>query len=678
METAKAVTVECAGGCGLAVSPERIANGSPYCSDTCRKRARERRRYHYRAPKVNAKRTARYRKEHTPVFDREFVAWDGEGYDGKLVLLANSRGDHLYRVNGMTTREAFDFLLSGPRDVANVWYGFGWDVNMMLQDLPFARETHSVRELAETGNTRWGRYSLTYWPRKNFGVKEFANGDGSFWSSDVLGFFQAPFLWALKDWNIEVPPIIDKGKAERSNFRTWSRDDLIAYNAAECELLVTLMNELRSACRAAGWTVSDWNGAGALAAHWLREHGVKRYLKEPKGRVAKAAEHAYFGGRTEAACWGNFAPVYHYDLNSAYPTAMRECIDLTKVRWEKTNHVPVQPFSLVHLRWRSPWEPKVYGPFPWRTRDGRILFPPEGEGWYYAVEVQAAQRRFGKRLRLDIVEAFEPIGEISYPVSDAIADSFVVRRRFKAIGDAAHVPIKLALNSLYGKMAQRVSRSPNGPPFHSLLWAGYITAATRARISDALALAGDQVACVMTDGVWSLVPIEGLALGSDLGEWSFEEADNALSIIGPGVYLSHRDDGTSKLYSRGYDRGMAIAIPDIIRSWERLQQPEGTMQVIPRFVGMKLALISTKKYRPLWRHFTTFEREIAPPWLTNSKRFHEMYRRPLRDGEPHWLTPYPLPEGSAMSYPYKVKSDEDISDEELREDRAADECTLEP
>lgn len=659
--------------CGTSLPSGKLA----YCSDICKQRAKSKRKYHRmreRDPNKLRERSRRnYERKHVPVFEREFVAWDGEGYDGKLVLLANSTGATCWNENGISTRQAFDFLLSGPDNVANVWFGFGWDVNMMLGDLPFGYMNHSIKELSDNGYTVWNGRSISYWPRKNFGVRELFGPKRSFWSADTFGFFQTSFIRALEAWNIPVPAFVYEGKEGRGAFENWNREQLTKYNAEECKLLVQLMNALREACRDAGWKVNDWNGAGALAAHWLRREGVKRYLVNPTGRVQEAATRAYFGGRTEAACWGNLSRVYHYDINSAYPAAMRECIDLRKMSWRRTDRMSDQPFSLLRIQWESPWNERVWGPFPWRGSDGRIIFPPKGEGWYYGVEVHAAMRRLGSKLKVKVVAAYEPWGEPFYPMREPIEESFAHRRKLKEDGRAAHVPIKLALNSLYGKLAQRQARSDKGPPYYNLLWAGYITAATRAKISDAIAAAGEQVACVMTDGVWSLVPLD-LPQSSKLGEWSFESEDEGLSLIGAGVYVVHHKDGTETLYSRGFDKFLEIPIPDIIRAWERGEEASIT-QTIPRFIGMKLALISPDKFRKHWRTFTTVEKMIGHPAITNSKRFgNPVHKRALPEDEPHWLLSWEVPErGPRLSRPYKPVTDANITDNDWREERAADE-----
>jgi len=74
-------------------------------------------------------------------------------------------------------------------------------------------------------------------------------------------------------------------------------------------------------------------------------------------------------------------------------------------------------------------------------------------------------------------------------------------------------PLKLRLNSLYGKMAQRCGRGP----YYDAVSAGLITAITRARLIEALAQDPQSVVMLATDALFSMQPL-ALDIGPDLGQ----------------------------------------------------------------------------------------------------------------------------------------------------------------
>jgi hypothetical protein len=133
-------------------------------------------------------------------------------------------------------------------------------------------------------------------------------------------------------------------------------------------------------------------------------------------------------------------------------------------------------------------------------------------------------------------------------------------------------PLKLGLNSLYGKMAQRSGRGP----YHDAVSAGLITAITRARLVEALSQDSEAVVMLATDAVFSTRPL-ALDVGADLGQWECHEWSD-LFIAQPGVYWSPADL-SNLVKSRGAPRTViGAAAPLFIEAWtewhDLLRRPE--------------------------------------------------------------------------------------------------------
>lgn len=475
---------------------------------------------------------------------------------------------------------------------------------MILGALPLKGEESSIEELRRLNTTYWQGYKITYIPRKIFKLRK--NGR-HFHSTDIFSFYQTTFEAALEAWGIETPEIISRGKAARQDFSTWKDEDIIAYNNAELDQISNLAEKLRDATRPLALPIRSWHGPGALAGSWLSKNKVARYKGEIEPELYEVATRAYFGGRIDAVGYGFVDPVYHYDVVSAYPSAIRFLPDLSQVTWvhAEGNDLPTAGVYVARIRWRIP--PTKWGSFPWRNHNGSIRFPLVGEGWYWKAEVESAIARFGRDC-FDVKEAWFCLETPTLPFKELIEEAFHYRAELKAQGSPAHKAVKLVLNSLYGKFAQTVGKAQ----YYSPVWAGLITAHTRAQLQRAIT---DDVVCVMTDSLWSKQPLP-LNTSGDLGAWE-EQEEKSLVLAEAGLYEATSPDGSRFLWQRGFDKRTPVDIPGIVTNWLG-DDPlyEGAYKV-HRFIGMGLASIT---HYP-WREWLELERRIQPvPFTGTSKR----------------------------------------------------------
>jgi DNA polymerase family B len=598
-----------------------------YCSDVCRKNFYER----------------------TKHLVRPFVAIDGEGLhksgDSRYVLLAAQNSEPLFKREGLGTKECLDYLLSlnqgrrnGVRPIF-VWFAFDYDVNMILGDLPLKGERGSIQQLRAENHTWWNDYKITYIPRKILKVK---HEDRRFHSTDIFTFYQCSFEKALQDWDIEVPEIITRGKAARQNFWNWSEEDITAYNDAELQLMSILAERLREAVRPLSLPIRSWHGPGALAGSWLSKHKAKRYKGELPEEVHNAATRAYFGGRIDVQGYGIIEPVYHYDIVSAYPSAIRYLPDLSNLAWKNAEGERPPTSAGVYVsrvRWKT--QETKWSPFPWRSHNGSIRYPSAGEGWYWQSEIEACLDRFGPD-SLEFLETWYTDGDIRYPFKDAVEEAFEYRKELKAKGLSSHIAVKLILNSLYGKFAQTVGRAQ----YYSPVWAGLITSHTRAELMRQLS---DSVVCVMTDSIWTKSPLS-VDTSATLGTWE-EQAEGTLILAGAGLYEAHKQDGTKIVWQRGFDKRKPLDIQGIVTKWLGSDPLYEGRYSINRFVGMGLASVTSNP----WREWVDLDRRVLPlPFVGTTKR-EPLY--PLAPGEEKAKKFQPLnlrpADEEACSYPYR-------------------------
>lgn len=583
---------------------------------------------------------------------RHFVALDGEGIGNKYTLLAGHKR-YIESRAGLTTEQCLDFLLDLPRGAPiYVWFSFDYDVNMILGDIPLRGE-NSIDQLRETNTIFWRGYRITYLRRK---ILRIARGQKRHTSYDVWGFFQSSFENALHDWGIEPPPIITEGKQARSDFSKWSQAKIRAYNEAELELLENLSEKLRESVAPLDLPIQSWHGPAALAGSWLQRNRVKEWKGEtPNETLSDVFGRAYFGGRIDVQGYGIVEPVYHYDIVSAYPAAIATLPALTNLKWvHRGKGKPSGKFYVSRIRWDIPGT--EWPPFPWRSNNGSIRYPLEGEGWYWNYEIETALETYAEYI--DVLESYEAVGEIDLPFHTLIHATFRYRAYLKADGNPSHKAVKLILNSLYGKFAQTVGKAT----YHSPIWAGLITSQTRASLMRALT---PDVVCVMTDSLWSAKPL-GLTLGSELGDWE-QQPEQVLYLAEAGLYEAESPTGERTVWQRGFDKRNPVDIRTLVSTWLNEDPSYSPSYRVNRFVGMGLACHANKP----WRHWIDIDRKIEPVPLVGTTK-----RLPHYPGEdlPRIGDFQPLPirprDGDYCSAPYAKLT----HDDSLVTQRLEDEC----
>lgn len=577
----------------------------------------------HKQPRVRKKSTKTY-KPKSKWERRRIVAWDGEGYtleDGVTHvynLLANSHNHYIMDHTGLDTEKIFAFLLheSDPKAI-NVIYGGSYDVNMFLKDIPL----QTLATLWTSGTCYWRNYKIQYAHRKKFSIREqLSTGKGrSFVLWDVLGYFQASFVDACKKWMGDMPIFdeIQKMKLQRSTFTEAQFSEVVSYNRTECYLLVELVTNLFNAMDEAGITLRRYDGAGSIASYLLMVNDVKSH----KGVIPIGVQHwaacAYSGGRIEAPKVGNLEDgrVFRYDINSAYPSS---CITLPSFRestWVDTVRWFGNPYSLVKVRWC--WKEAPFYPLWYREANGSILYPREGTGIFWGVELIGLPQD-----QYQVIECTTPTLPDKTKPFEFIQDVYETRLMFKQRGSMASEALKLGMNSIYGKLAQQAGwkeeKRDSIPTYHNLAWAGLITAMTRKRMYEAAMQQPDKVIAFATDAVISTVPLD-LELGEGLGKWTADIFDG-ITIVQPGVYWLRKGNEWQAKY-RGFDKGSLsrYLIAGTWYDWDRgmacilcssEQECDHIHAKLTRFIGLGGALMSTEFYKH-WTHWEAMERRLT-------------------------------------------------------------------
>lgn len=604
-----------------------------YCSRPCAHSA------------TNQSARARKRAE----FVQEFVGVDGEGVnlpDGSHRYVMLSCGQEtLFNVDGLTYREILPFLygcfLNNDERLAYVGFYLGYDFTHWFKDISEHEATMLFTPTGIAARQRregppmpfpvyipgWevdmlGMKRLRFRPHQHnskrnicgcgYRADNLPSTNGHKWMiiCDVGAFFQTSFVNVLDPtaWRGETPctsgeyATIIEGKSKRAaqvsdSDLSW-RDEMEAYNRLENRLLANVMRIYNGGFTAMGVTLNkqQFFGPGQAAQQWLTNRVKKGAFitHEQIGGITPdwvidTWRRTYYGGRFEILYHGIVPDeAREYDIQSAYPDAIRSLPCLCGTQWRETASVELdsltpaqQALTIVHTYVES--SQARIGPLPHRTKAGAIVYPQNTYGWYQLTEIEAAMNS-GLIGRMEVDSIVYPTRLCNHPPPlAALADLFAQRL---AVGKATPhgKALKLIYNSVYGKFAQSIGQPKYGNP----IYASMITSSCRTRILQVIGEHDlDALVMIATDGIYYTTPHPTMPTPDTnvehLGAWECTLKHN-LTLFKPGVYW---DDKARDAISEGYaaklkSRGIsAAALQDHINNIDTVfRQGDGEMPTI--------------------------------------------------------------------------------------------------
>ena len=587
-----------------------------------------------------------------------FLAIDGEGWGRtefgvqyyQLMVAANDTETYVLDTGKpLFTSDILAWLASLPKHRTLISFSFGYDVTMLAKHLPTEKKIKlAQREKRPLISRGWRKgqprpvyhdgHALDWLPRKFFSI----NGRKIY---DVWSFSGKSLLETLKMWDVcsaDEMALIAAGK-ERRPGDTHDRATETEYCRMENVAICRVMTKIRDLCRGLGYPLTSYYGAGSVASAIMKKHSINFHVGKLPESARIAAQTAFFGGRFETASVGEFDDIYYYDIVSAYPSIIRNLPCLACGTWdtfkhgEYYKHAAHRDTAIWHVKWKLGLLAgdddvfRLWGPLPWRSGKGLISYPACGEGWYHASEVRAALAMFPNNI--EVIEGWVYETPCEHRPFAFVDDLFRQRAEYKAKGMAEQLVLKLGLNSLYGKSAQ----STGSAKFASPVWAGMITAGTRAQLLSAIAQSPENVLSTATDSISSRVPLD-LPIGKELGQWEHEKVDH-IFIAGDG--LSYSPGTNSRTRTRG------IGAKDIV--WDRFLDAwrssfwAGKAKFkTTRFEGLKVMVARGKP--DLAGRWNKSVRELS---FGSHKRMHSS-----AFDEPHNTFPHPCSSGE-ISAPYE-------------------------
>jgi hypothetical protein len=286
-------------------------------------------------------------------------------------------------------------------------------------------------------------------------------------------------------------------------------------------------------------------------------------------------------------------------------------------------------------------------PLFYRDPQGNMHYPLVVDGWYWGPEAQLVWN--DPTCTIEESWVFEPT--TTHKPFAWVEQVYEKRRKLKEAGNPAELALKLAINSLYGKLAQRVGwdvKTKEPPKWHQLEWAGWLTSYTRSLLFLAATEADrlDALIATETDAVFTTKPIQ-VDMGNKWGQWK-PIRFQGITYLQNGVYFIKKNEIWEPKY-RGLDRNSIdhdrimqyLASPGTLGckacAQDRYMRKNGKRKrfqrerehtceyiaVTRRFRGFGMAL-NRKEGLSLWRAWETEPRAIVPVGPGTGKRIHDI------------------------------------------------------
>ena len=459
---------------------------------------------------------------------RPVYGLDTETYEGTPFLIADSDGRYLDKI---TPESCLKFLFSKKfQGTWNFFYNITYDAEVILKLL--GEELNSYKR---TGSLRfhYGEFTLDYIPSRKLTIRK---GHHSSVFFDIAQFYHTSLVSAYQQNIGSLPNDYFLMKKERAQFspRYYNRNKtkVRKYCIADCKYTKELAEHwINLFYNAFSFYPARWISSGYLAEKVLINNGINmpKFDSIPYP-VQDLAYRSYFGGRFEILKRGFIGKAFLYDINSAYPYALTKIPDITKGQWISSNKIQSDAMLGFFKIKVNISDCKYIPPLPFRA-DNIIIFP-SGKFQTYCT---LAELQSCKNINYKILKSFQFIPNKEYfPFKDFIEKMYAKRLYLKQNKNPLQLPIKIILNSIYGKTGERI-RFKIGNLFNPVIFAT-ITGITRAQLYEFVQKYGLEryVVSFATD---SICITKFLDINSNrLGEFSFENSADDVFYLQNGFY----------------------------------------------------------------------------------------------------------------------------------------------
>jgi len=558
-----------------------------------------------------------YRYRPCSVRSKQVLGFDTETCNGKAFLVACSNGEYvkpesIYDILCFLTKDKF-------RKTLNFFYNIDFDFFAIAKYL----NDKEINDLWYTNHVDIDGYSIDYIRKRMFKIGKHKN----VWKFyDLFQYFNSSLEYASSKYLNEHKKEVDVSKFSDMDYVQHNFDTILKYCVQDCILTAKLGCYIQDKFNQLGVSFTNPVSLASISCRYL--FSQYPFPKFEWTEYQQYALYSYYGGRFECFKRGYIPNVYEYDLNSAYPFEMSRLPDITLGKWVKETEIP-DNVDIGFVKCKVNVYDNYIGSLPYR-QDLLVKFPVfKSNEWYMTFD----DYKFVVNHNLADIEFID--GWFFYP--DVLQypfrymqDLYKMRSEAKQTDNGLNLPLKILMNSLYGKFIERVRILVEDGDFETCdffdydkngklrtymykyrtgnifcpVYASLITSRTRLRLLDSMLRYKDNVIACFTDSIFFDKPV--MSSSREFGGWK-KELEGEMVLICSGVY-SVRTDNMVKTRLRGVATSRNIDLFELLRE----NRNATNLKFIQKKV-MKLGEVMTfyKKwsYNDL-NHFVELQKEI--------------------------------------------------------------------
>ena len=463
---------------------------------------------------------------------RQVYALDTEtDENGDITILADSDG-HYLELDDITPEKVIKFLFSKRFQGSwNFFYYITFDAEVILKlfgDLLYDYKRTRILTF------HFQDYTIEYIPQKKIAIRK---GHHSCVFFDIAQYYQESLDNAYLHNIGKVPNWYTDAKSKRSHYTRYYYKrfpyKVRKYCLQDCTYTKQLAEHwIKVFFEAFNFYPQRFISSGYLAEKVLINNKINIPLfGEIPFEINEFAWRCYYGARFEIIKRGFIGNAHLYDINSAYPYALSIIPDITKGTWKKSKTLLDDALlGFFKIECNIP-DIKYIPPFPFRTNNKLFFLSGKFTTYCTLAELKSCNDpSFYK-----ILESYQYFDDNpTYPYKKFIESIYNKRLKFKEQNNPLQLPLKIILNSIYGKTAQRVGNRM-GNLFNPII-ASTITGMTRAMLYDFVKKHGIEhnVVSFATD---SIITTRKLDVNSiKLGDFSHDNSASDVYVLQNGIY----------------------------------------------------------------------------------------------------------------------------------------------
>ena len=463
---------------------------------------------------------------------RQVYALDTEtDENGDITILADSDG-HYLELDDITPEKVIKFLFSKRFQGSwNFFYYITFDAEVILKlfgDLLYDYKRTKILTF------HFQDYTIEYIPQKKIAIRK---GHHSCVFFDIAQYYQESLDNAYLHNIGKVPNWYTDAKSKRSHYTRYYYKrfpyKVRKYCLQDCTYTKQLAEHwIKVFFEAFNFYPQRFISSGYLAEKVLINNKINIPLfGEIPFEINEFAWRCYYGARFEIIKRGFIGNAHLYDINSAYPYALSIIPDITKGTWKKSKTLLDDALlGFFKIECNIP-DIKYIPPFPFRTNNKLFFLSGKFTTYCTLAELKSCNDpSFYK-----ILESYQYFDDNpTYPYKKFIESIYNKRLKFKEQNNPLQLPLKIILNSIYGKTAQRVGNRM-GNLFNPII-ASTITGMTRAMLYDFVKKHGIEhnVVSFATD---SIITTRKLDVNSiKLGDFSHDNSASDVYVLQNGIY----------------------------------------------------------------------------------------------------------------------------------------------